>query len=151
GPDLQLIAGRLGAGDVHPRRQAGHGNRAAAPGDRDVIVAVGAVDDDGVGLAVPGATAGGRGEGEVDGGDAGAGQVVDRDRVGAAQGVDVDGLDAGGVHGDGADVAGQPQVAAVGRQVDLLGDGGTVEDHRVLTVPAIDGVAAVAGVPHERV
>ena len=39
--------------------------------------------------------------------DVGAGQVVDGDGVGAAEGGDVDLLDAVDVHGDVADVAGQ--------------------------------------------
>ena len=50
--------------------------------------------------------------------DVGAGQIVDGDRVGAAEGDDVDLLDAVDVHGHVANVAGQPQPAAVGRQVD---------------------------------
>ena len=41
--------------------------------------------------------------------------------------------------------------AAVGRDVDLLGDVGAVEQHRVGAGLALDGVAAVAGVPDERV
>ena len=41
--------------------------------------------------------------------------------------------------------------AAVGRDVDLLGDVGAVEEHRVVAGLALDGVAAVAGVPDERV
>ncbi len=41
--------------------------------------------------------------------------------------------------------------AAVGRDVDLLGDVGAVEEHRVVAGLALDGVAAVAGVPDEGV
>src|SRR5207248_2960946 len=59
-----------------------------------------------------------------------------------------DGVD---VHGHAADVAGQPQPAAVGREVDVLADVGPVEHQRVEAVLALDGVAAVARVPHERV
>ena len=120
-------------------------------GDRDGVVAVGAVDDDGVGLAVAGAAAGRAREVEVDVGDAGAGQVVDGDGVGAAEGGDVDLLDAVEVHGDVADVAEEPQPAAVGREVDVLVDVGAVEQHRVGAALALDDVAAVAGVPHEGV
>ena len=40
---------------------------------------------------------------------------------------------------------------AVGRDVDLLVDVGAVEEHRVGAVLALDGVAAVAGVPDEGV
>ena len=121
----------------------------AADGDR--VVAVGAVDDDAVGLAVAGAAAGCAGEVGVDVADVGAGEVVDGDRVGAAERVEVDRLDAVGVHGDVADVAEEPQPVSVGGQVDVLGDGGAVEAHRVAAGLAFDGVAAVARIPHERV
>ena len=40
---------------------------------------------------------------------------------------------------------------AVGREVDILGDVGAVEEHRVGAALALDGVAAVAGVPDEGV
>ena len=50
-----------------------------------------------------------------------------------------------------ADVAGEADAAAVGREVDLLGDVGAVEQHRVVAVLAFDDVAAVAGVPDEGV
>ena len=81
----------------------------------------------------------------------GAGQVVDGDGVGAAQGVEVDPLDAVEVHRDVADVAGEPDATAVGGDVDLLVDVGAVEEHRVVAGLALDGVAAVAGVPDEGV
>ena len=84
-------------------------------------------------------------------GEVGAGQVVDGDGVGAAQGVEVDRLDAVEVHRDVADVAGEPDALAVGGDVDLLVDVGAVEEHRVDAGLAFDGVAAVAGVPDERV
>ena len=71
----------------------------ASPATVIDVVAVGAVDDDGVGRAVAGAAAG-AGQVEVDLGDVGAGQVVDGDGVGAAQGVEVDRLDAVEVHRD---------------------------------------------------
>ena len=71
--------------------------RAAALDDADGVVAVGAVDGHGVRRAV---TAGRPACAEVDRHlrDAGAGQVVDRDVVGAAQGVELDLLDAVEVH-----------------------------------------------------
>ena len=50
-----------------------------------------------------------------------------------------------------ADVAGEADAAAVGGDVDVLGDVGAVEDHRVEAVLPFDGVAAVAGVPDEGV
>src|SRR5262249_34686904 len=61
----------------------------------------------------------------------GSGQIVDGDGVGATSGVDLDVLDAVEVHGDVADVAGEPRAAAVGRDVDLLVDVGAVELERV--------------------
>ena len=45
----------------------------------------------------------------------------------------------------------QPGVPAVGRDVDLLVDVGAVEQQRVDARLAVDRVAAVAGVPDERV
>ena len=90
---------------------------------------------------------------EVDGDlrHAGSGQVVDRDGVGAAQGVELDVLDAVEVHGDVADVAGQPHPPAIGRDVDVLVDVGAVEHQRIGAGLAFDDVAAVARVPDERV
>ena len=111
----------------------------------------GAVDDDGVGRPVALAAARRRRQVEVDLRDGGAGQVVDGDGVGAAQGVELDVLDAVEVHGDVGDVAGEPHAAAVGRDVDLLGDVGAVEQQRVGAGLALDDVAAVAGVPDEGV
>ena len=142
-PPEPLTATRAGRPDD---REAG-----ARARDLDVVGTVGAVDDDGVGLAVAGAAARSAGQVEVDLGDVGAGQVVDGDRVGAAQGVEVDPLDAVEVHGDVADVAGEADAAAVGGDVDLLVDVGAVEEHRVGAVLALDGVAAVARVPDEGV
>ncbi len=49
--------------------------------------------------------------------------------VGAAEGVEVDLLDAVEVHGDVADVAGEPHALAVGGDVDVLVDVGAVEQH----------------------
>ena len=88
---------------------------------------------------------------DVDLADAGAGQVVLDDRVGAAERVQVDVLDAVDVHRDVADVAEEPEPAAVRRQVEVLVGVGAVEDHRVGAVLALDDVAAVARVPDEGV
>ena len=78
-------------------------------------------------------------------------EVVDGDGVGAAERVEVDPLDADGVHRDGAGVAEEPEPVAVGGQVDVLGAVGAVEEHRVGAGMAFDGVAAVARIPDERV
>ena len=53
-----------------------------------------------------------------------------------------------------ADVAEEPDSLAVGRDVEVLGHAGAVEEHRVgacRTVLALDDVTAVAGIPAERV
>ena len=88
--------------------RARHGDARSVAGgqDVDVVVALGAVDDDGVGLAVVAAC--GASEVHVDRGKLGPAQVVDGDRVGAPQGVEVDRLDADEVHRDATDVAGEP-------------------------------------------
>src|SRR5262249_40110167 len=114
GLDDQLVVVRLGAGDVHLHGQAGDGNAGRVAHDGDGIVVRGAVDDARVGRAVAGAAARRARQVDVDLGHGGTREVVDRDLVGAAVGGDVDHLDAVHVHGDGADVAGQPQAGAVG-------------------------------------
>ena len=90
GVDDQPVVGGLGAGDVDLGGQTDDGDAARVAGDRDHVVAGGAVDDDGVGLAVADAAARRRRQVDVDLGHVGAGQVVDGDGVGAAQGVEVD-------------------------------------------------------------
>ena len=78
-------------------------------------------------------------------------EVVDGDRVGAAQRVEVDRLDVVEVHDDVAEVAGEPHPPAVGRDVEDLVAGAAVEQHGVGAVLALDDVAAVARVPLEDV
>src|SRR5439155_3060446 len=111
-----------GVGDVHRRLQADDAVRTVASADARRVVAVGAVEDHLVGGAVAGVAAGGCGEVGVDGLDVCAGEVIDGDDVGAAEGVEVDGLDAGGVHGDVGDVAEEPEPVPVCREVDVLCD-----------------------------
>src|SRR5207249_4929389 len=96
--------------------------------DQDVVVAVGGVDGDGVGLVV--AAAQRAGQVEVDLGEVGAAHVADGDVVDAAPGVEVDALDAARVHGNGGDIAGEPHPAAVGPDADVLVNVGAVEQHR---------------------
>ena len=60
-------------------------------------------------------------------------------------------LDVVEVHGDVADVAGQPRPAAIGRDVDVLVDVGAVEQERVVARAAVDRVAAIARIPDEGV
>src|SRR5262249_26855348 len=137
--------------DRHRGRQSGHRVTRSAAGDLDGVCVGGAVDGDGVGLAVARAATGRARQVDVDLCHVGAREVVDGEGIGAAEGGDVDLLHAVDVHGDVADVAGQPQAAAVGRQVDILADFGAIELQGVVTALSLDRVAAVAGVPHERV
>ena len=118
----------------------------AAPND---VVAVGAVDGDRVGRAV--AAAVGAAQVEVDLRHVGAAQVADDDVVGAAERAEVDVLDVVEVHGDVGDVAEEQHAPAVGRDVDVLGDVGAEEEHRVGAVLALDRVVAVARIPLEDV
>src|SRR5262249_49094570 len=92
--DNHAVDSRFGAGDVHLGSQTQDISVAGIAGDGNDIIAGGAVDDDGVSLAVAGAAAGRAGEIEVHVGDARAEQVIDGERVGAAAGGDVDLLDA---------------------------------------------------------
>src|SRR5262249_27713834 len=82
---------------------------------------------------------------------AGTGKIVERDVVGTPQGVELDVLDAVEIHGDGADVAGEPHAAAVGRDVDFLVNVGAVEHERIGAVLTLDDVAAGARVPDKRI
>ena len=127
---------------------AGHGDARGVSADSDRVLAGGAVDDDRRSAASP-VTAQEAGEIDVHASDVGSGQVVDRDEVRPAEGVEVDPLDAGRVHGDVGLGAEEPEPVSVRRQVDLLGDVGAVEAHRVGTGLAFDRVAAVARIPDE--
>ena len=135
----------------HQRCQTGHRDTGGVSADVDRVVAVGAVDGDAVGLAVAGGPAEGAGEVDVHVADVGAAQVADADEVGAAEGVEVDPLDAGGVHRDIAGIADELEAISVRGQADALGDVGAVEQHRVGAVLAFDRVAAVARIPDEGV
>ena len=135
--------------------------RAASPSTRDRgaradhvddVGAVGAVDDHRVGLAVAGRPADRAGEVDVDLGDVGAGQVVDRDRVGAAQRVE-----RRWSRRRSRSMTMLPRLrvnsarAAVGRGREDLVAVAAVEQHRVGAVLALDRVAAVARIPLEHV
>src|SRR5262249_52970486 len=103
---------------------------------------------------VAGGAANQSGQTQVDLRHAGAGQVVEGDGVGAAERIDCDVLDATEVHRSAVEVAGDPGPGAVGRDVEPLGGVRAVEHQGVANaagVAALDGVAAVARVPDERV
>src|SRR5262249_52077524 len=149
--DVEPVVRGLGVEDGDRRGEAADLHASRVPVDDDRVVPVGAVDDDVVVGAVAGGAPEGPGQVDVHAGDVRAAQVVDRDGVGAAEGVEVHGLDAVGVHDDAGDVARDPQVVPVRGEADFLGPGRAVEDHRVGPGLALDAVVAVAGVPDERV
>src|SRR5207244_10857986 len=124
GVDRPPVVGRLGAGEVHEGGQAEDGSAARGAGDHDRVGAVRAVDDHGIGLAVARPAPRRAGQVEVELGEIGAGQVVDGDGVGAAEGIGVGPLDAVEVHRDVGDVVGEADAPAVGGDVDLLVDVG---------------------------
>src|SRR5262249_33686601 len=131
GLNLEAVVGGLGGGDVHPGGQAADREAVPAAADRDRVAAAGAFDDHGVGGAVADAATGRAGQVEVHRGHAAPGEVVDGDLINPALGSEVDLLDLVEVHGDAGDVAGEEDARAVRRDVDLLGDVGAVEEHRV--------------------
>src|SRR3954454_14525731 len=92
--------GDLRVEDPGGRGKAAHLHGGRVPAHVDRVVAVGAVDDDVIGRAVGRHTAPSAREVDDDARDVGPGEVVHGDEVGAAEGVEVDGLDAGGVHRD---------------------------------------------------
>jgi hypothetical protein len=151
--DGQLVGG-IGMEDGH--RSAGAGDQDSPSADRkqiDRVVAGGAVDRDVVDLAVADARAERAleidchpGEREV-----GAGEIVDHDGVGTAEGVDIDPLDAVEVHRDASGVAGEKHARAVGRDVDGLVDIRAAEIKPIEAGLTLDRVAAVARVPDEHV
>src|SRR6185295_18853202 len=109
-------------------------------GQLDVVGGGAAVDDDRVRLTVAGGAAQAAGQIEVDLGDVSAAHVVDGDRVGATQGVELDDLDVVQVHVDVGDVAEEAGAAAIGRDIDALVDVGAVEAERVFAALALDDV-----------
>ena len=100
---------------------------------------------------VAGGAADRAGEIDVDLCDVGPAQVVDGDGVDAAQRIDVDALDVVEVHDDVAEIAGEADASAVGRDLEDFSPAAAVEEQRVGAVLALDDVAAVAGIPLEDV
>ena len=125
--------------------EAGDGEAACALVDANPVRAVRSVHDHAIRLAIGPAEVG------VHALDVGSRQVVDRDEIRSAESVEVDALDAGRVHRDVGLGAEEAEPVSVRRQLDLLGDVGAVEAHRVRACLALDRVAAVAGIPDERV
>src|SRR5262245_12921701 len=151
GLDDQSVVGGLGARDVDLRGQAEDACPGRVSGHHDHVVVVRAIDDDVVGRAVAGSAARSRFEIEVDLGHVRAAQVVHGNLVDAAAGREVDALDVIQIHDNAGDVAGKSDARAVGRDIDLLGDGGAVELHGVEAGLSLDDVVVVARVPDEGV
>src|SRR6478735_650193 len=110
--------------DRHRLGEARHRDHAVDAGDEDRIGTIGGVDDHRIRRTITGAV---DTQVEIDLGDVGPGQVVDRDGIDATQRVELDVLNVVEVHGDGGDVAREPYAAAIGRDVDLLVDLRAVE------------------------
>ena len=149
--DDERVVRAFAVGHIDPCGQADHRHRRAGADHVDVVVAVRGVRDDRVGLAVARRAADRAGEIDVDLDDVGAAQIVDRERVRAAERVEVDGLDVVEIHDDVAEVAREQHAAAVRRGGEDLAAGAAVEQHRVGAVLAFDDVAAVARIPLEHV
>src|SRR5262249_14428888 len=120
GVDCELVARAITSRDVHRSRQARYRDAGRRTGDFDVVGAGGAVDDDGVGLAVADAAAWCAFEVKVYCGDVGAGQVANGDVVSAPLGVEVDALNAIEVHRHGGHVAEETDTCAIGGDVDTF-------------------------------
>src|SRR5829696_5030077 len=128
--------------------EAVHRYLASIAHDDDHVVGIGGVDHDRIGCTVAAA-----GDAEVnrDLRHVGPGHVVHMDGVRAAERLKGDVLDVVEVHRDAGDITSEARVAAVCRDVDLLGDVGAVELQGVDPSLAFDGVTAVSGVPDESV
>ena len=149
--DDERVVGPFAAGDVDRAGRPTTETEVPAPNTSMMSAPLRAVDDHRVGLRRRRRPAERAGEIDVDLRHVGAGQVVDGDRVGAAERVEVDPLDVIEVHDDVADVAGEAHAPAVGRDVEVLVAVAAVEQQRVGAVLALDRVAAVAGIPLEDV
>ncbi|QYU68465.1 VOC family protein [Leptolyngbya sp. 15MV] len=119
---------RAEAGEVHLCREAQDADRAVVAEHQHHVIASRAVDHHGVRLPVAGAQV------DVHLRHVGSRKVPDRDVVGAAERVEVDGLDVVQVHRHIGDVAEEDRAAAIGEDLDVLRDIRAVEQHRVEAV-----------------
>ena len=149
--ERQLVVCGLGVVDLDGRENPVHNDGTPVRRDLDVIRVVRAVDRDRVGRAVARSAADRGLEVERDALEIGPGRVVHDRVVGPAERLDVDELGVVQVHRDRALSAEEPEAVAVGRDVEVLGHAGPVEEHRVGAVLTFDDVAAVARIPDEGV
>src|SRR5262245_22580813 len=147
--DDDPVVGGLEPGDVY--RVVPNGDRypVGVTGDNNHVVTARGIDGDGVRRIVAGRPADRAGEIYVDLRHVCPAQVVDNDIVDAAKGIEVDVLDVVEVHGDVCDVAEEGGALAVGRDIDILGDGGAVEQERVHAVLTFDRIVVITRVPDE--
>ena len=148
GGHADVVERRLAAEDACLHGQPVDLDETARVPERDSVDALRSLCDDGVGLGV--AASADRVEVDVDALGVGAGEVVDDDRVGAAERAVADVLDVD-VHDDVADVAGEADALAVGGDVDQLADRAAEKVEAVVAALAVDGVVVVTGVPDEAV
>src|SRR5690606_9643929 len=98
--------------DVDQHRQPEHQNAARIAHRQDDIVIVRALDDHGVDRRVSGPVH--RGQVQVEVRHVGAGEVIDDDGVGTAQGIEGDAFDVVEVHRHAGDIAEEPHPPADG-------------------------------------
>ena len=148
--DQRVVAG-LAASDIDLFGQPANLDGTAGGYDLDLVAAAGTANGHSVRQTVTGTAAGCPTQIDIDLRDAGLAQISDRNIVGTAERHEIDTLDAVEVHGNGADVTGQPRAMSISRDIEPLADIRTVELERVAAVAAVDRVAAVAGIPDEGV
>ena len=151
GFDEQPVIRRLGVLDPDERGESGNRGQSVLSLAEDHVVAVRAVDGDRVGRPVAGHPADRGREIGLDLDHVCAGEIVDDDVVGTAEGLEEDLLRVVDVHRDARDVAEEPQTRTVRGDIDVLRDTGAVEEQRVEVSLPLDDVAAVARIPAERV
>ena len=149
GVERQPVVGLLLGEDVDRGLQPEDVDAAGVARGAERVGALGAVDRDRVGRAVAAAVRPAQVETRLR--QVGAAQVADDDVVGTAEGAEVDALDVVEVHRHVGDVADEQDASAVRGDVDVLGDVGAEEEHRVRAVLALERVVAVARVPLEDV
>src|SRR5687768_9243151 len=138
----QPVIGRFRPGDVDLGREAQHRGPGRVADGQDDVVVVRAHDDDVVRLRVARPAGGGKVEVRLD--EVRPAEVVDHDRVGAAQGVEVDRLDLVQVHRHVGNVAEEPHPVPDGGDADVLADVGAVEGHAVEPSLALQRVVVIA-------
>ena len=147
--DGQLIDAGIDAKEVHRGGKAHDSDPSCVSDNRGDIVSIGPVNDDGIRLGIARAGFGNGRQVQIDCLDVGPREVVNGNHIGAAPGIELDEFNFVAVHDDAADVTGETQTRAVGREVDVFGNIGAVEKQRVLPRLTFYRIVAVARVPKE--